>query len=389
MLGFHAARGGSAIRLLLTAMAAGFIGCSDQTGPSQPPATATVSGLVLDAGTRAPVDGALVTLGAAAVTTGEDGRFAIVGVPVGAALSMTVSRNGFETYAHTIAVLAQSKEHLVLLVRNHIYVSGTTTAYLPPAVARLRGALVVLPGSGGDMRPFITAEREGGPYAGLAEKHGLALVGAAAGTGVQLRALEAIALESGRPELATAPLLLAGYSEGACFAFRSSIENAERIIGALVMKAAWTTCAASGELDAAPLRAVPVYILVGEFENPPVPTALFEEHRAEGAVWAIAVQKGKGHEAPGPDDDPWIIEWLDAVLTYRLPGGDASGTAATLRPIPVASGWLGDRFSLAIARHDCYAGDALAASWLPSERSARQWQSIVSAGGVSAVLDCP
>jgi hypothetical protein len=378
------ARGGSAIRLVLPAMAAGLIGCSDHTGP--PPATVTLSGVVREADTEAPVGGALVRLGGAVATTGEDGRFAIADLPVGASLSMMVSKNGFETHTRTIIVQAESNDHEVILVRNHIYVSGNTSAYIPPDVPRIEGALVLLPGSGGDTRPLIAAEQQRGPYALLAEKHGLGLVGAAANTGVQLSALEDIALESGRPELATAPLLLAGYSQGACLVFTASIENPARIIGALVMKAAWVNCVGR---NAGPLLGVPVYLLVGEFENTALPTTLFEEHRAQGAVWAITIQKGQGHEAPGPDDAAWITEWFDAVLTYRLPGGDAPGTTTTLRPIPGASGWLGDRSSLAIARYDCYAGDSLAASWLPSERSARQWQSIVSAGDVTTVIDCP
>jgi hypothetical protein len=373
-------RGGSASRMLLTAMAAGLIGCSDDSGPSQPPTTTTVTGLVREADTGAPVGGAMVRLGDAAAATGEDGRFALAGVPVGTALSMSVSRSGFDTHGRTVIVQPASSDLVVVLVRSHIHESGLTTAYLPPEVARIEGALVLLPGSGGDTRLLIAAERHGGVYANLARKHGLALVGAAAGAGVQLSALEAIAFNSGRPELATAPLLLAGYSEGACLAMAGSSLNPGRIIGVMVLKASWLAC---GGWDAALLRGVPAYIVAGEFENPALPTAVFEEHRAQGAVWALAIQKGQGHQGPGPDDDPWIIEWLDAVLTYRLPG-----EGAPLRPIPDGSGWLGNRSSLAIARYDCYPGPALAASWLPSERSARQWQSIVSAGAASTVIDC-
>jgi hypothetical protein len=62
------------------------------------------------------------------------------------------------------------------------------------------------------------------------------------------------------------------------------------------------------------------------------------------------------------------------------------GAPVALRQVGETSGWLGDRTSLSIAAYPCFPGNKLAASWLPSEQTARDWQSMM--GSVTTVLGC-
>lgn len=61
---------------------------------TNPPATATLRGRVVDAATQQPLAGASVTRGATTISTGADGRFELTGLPAGA-FALAIEANGY------------------------------------------------------------------------------------------------------------------------------------------------------------------------------------------------------------------------------------------------------------------------------------------------------
>ena len=77
-----------------------------------------------------------------------------------------------------------------------------------------------------------------------------------------------------------------------------------------------------------------------------------------------------------------MFDWIDAVLTARLP----ATAGAPLRAVAETSGWVGDRSNGAIATYACYGSARSSASWLPSQKTALNWQKM--AGGTVVVSAC-
>lgn len=276
--------------------------------------------------------------------------------------------------------------------------------YLPPGISTYRGAYVVVPGSRGDTRMIVDRRFEGGRFdnhggdfdglhfqnyrthvLALAREHGLAVLGASSSprsNGVFLAAMTALATESRHPELATAPFLFDGFSLGGCFAYHFTRGHPERVIGF------WTQggqCHHEGDGLAA--KQVPGVLALGgaDLESRCLNlTKLFENNRPEGALWALTVELGKGHERVLDTD--WQFHWMDTVVESRLPVTAAAGASVVLRPMSERIGWLGDRETAEVAQFDDYDKDVSQASWLPSEQVAADWSSFVSPG---RPLACP
>ncbi len=216
----------------------------------------------------------------------------------------------------------------------------------------------------------------------LAQKYGLALLGAAElGNAPQpedvrtydriLAALPQLATQSGRAELATAPLLLEGFSNGNCVAYGLTRLHSDRVAAMVLLKGG-----CESPVDAGGARSVPAYAFIGELDTESRRTNLtnaFEQNRAQGAVWALAIDRCQAHDPLRVEDVGRLYDWWDAVLALRLPHSVASGQQAVLPPIAESAGWLGDRSSYEVAAYASYAGDRLSATWLPNEATARDW----------------
>ena len=97
------------------------------------------------------------------------------------------------------------------------------------------------------------------------------------------------------------------------------------------------------------------------------------------APWALSTD-AYGH---GPIVDlNLMFDWIDAVLTARLP----AAAGEPLRAMTEAAGWLGDRSTGAVSTYACYASTRSSASWLPSQPTALDWQRM--AGGSVVVSSC-
>jgi hypothetical protein len=375
------------------------------------PASAPLSGIVLDESNEAPVPGAVVRVdGVAVATAAQDGQVALGSVSIGSHL-VTVTTPGFDPFEQSISVQAGNNFRRFLVTRVGTFLpSGNSLLYLTPDIPTFRGVFVVLFGGTSDSRPFLRGDLESyaalppsGDVAGLrtalrafARANGFALMGmktpSSPSEGASVRdeifqALPVFSESSKHPELANAPLFLEGMSLSGCVVYNVVTLIPDRVIGFISMKPA----AASGGCafpDGSPAVSVPGYFFLGELDSPDYAAAVnrtFDQNRGRGAVWAVAIERGTGHVWVAQHG--LIFAWASAVLAQRLPPTVPPGAAVALRPLAESSGWLGDRTSFSVAGYPCFSGEKGRASWLPSERTARDWQSMMGSG--ATVLVCP
>jgi predicted esterase len=357
-----------------------------------PPTTATLSGFVREATTQVPIAAATVRAAGATATTAANRSFTIQNVTIGT-VSLLVEAPGFDGYTQSVEVRAGGTTHDVALARRTIYTDASIAAYLPTSVSRFRGVIFLLPGSRGNSTAFVRGERVcwADPIVAcpndedfrsrllvLADRYGLALFGMNNEVGgpetfnKMLASLVSVAQQSGRAELASAPILLVGSSQGGCNAHGFARLHAERVIGFMSAKG---SCHFGGP---SPAAAVPGYLFIGE-EDPVSPdarqtiTQLFLANRREHALWAVAIEAGSGHE--WPRDNAITTAWMNVVLAMRL--APANSQTHALMPLAETSGWLGNRTTRAISPFATYPDDPLVASWLPTEQLARDWQKLV------------
>jgi hypothetical protein len=355
-----------------------------------------LSGTVRAAGSQSVIAGATVTVGSASTTTAANGSFELLNVPVGS-VNVSASANRFDADTKTITVKAGANSIDLFLATRTLYTRDDIVAFLPPAVSTFRGVIFFLPGFTGDSRPLVrgdpslpgcfdwcgtirTTMRQRSLQ--LAETYGLAVLGMnsmpneASTWNAMLAALTSFAEQSGQPELAQVPLLLVGHSAGGCLAYGFTRVHSTRVIGFMSGKG---QC--HEPYNGGLARPVPAYFFIGENDSQSRYlniTILFEANRANRALWAVAIEPEAEHEVIRDVD--LQINWMDAVLARRLPAASAGGPV-TLSPINESSGWLANRTTGTIAAFDCYNDDPLLASWLPTEQTARDWQSMVWGNG--------
>jgi hypothetical protein len=379
-----------------------WLGCSGggSAGINTPPVSATLSGSVRDAASQSPIANATVTVGTASATSAANGRFELQNVPIGPAVTVQTSAGRFDSRTETITVNAGANTHDVFLTVQTMYEGRNFLAYLPPGVPAYRAAIVFLAGTTGDSRQIVRGDTnfvcsiwcdrarsaEFRRKSLLLAEGRVVLIGSPASDAAvtyydELRAAMAgFGTASAHPELTHLPLLLVGGSLGGCTAYQVTRVHSADVIGFVSMKGG-----CHSPFDAALAVTVPASFFIGgndEASRRTNITRVFDENRAAGALWSVAIEPNTAHDAIVDID--MLIRWMDAVLTRRLPESAVPGGPVTLRPITEASGWLGDRSSFAVAQYGSYSGDKLRASWLPSEQTARDWQALVSvpdAGG--------
>lgn len=382
--------------------------CGDGGG-TEPVPQASLSGIVREADTAAPVAGAAVRIENMNVTTGQDGRFTVQGVPVGSS-SLEVSAHRFETYVRVVSIQPGPNSHDITLVSKTFYENGDILVYLPREVTAYRGVLFTVTGSNydalallrGDVTPYPEFVRESllrysEAMIEFARTHSFALLVAqtvslsdpwgAGGSAAILNSLRTIATESGRPELAEAPLLLNGYSAGACAALDFLLEHAQRVIGFIFQK--FAVCLPG--LDASRALSVPAYFFAGR-EDPVVSDGedrileTFDKHRALGAMWAMALDDHTGHGMVANND--LLFDWMVEVTRLRVPETSSGSAPVQLRPLAESTGWVGHPQTFSIAEYPCFTGARETASWLPSLATARDWQALASRGSATDLVSC-
>ena len=381
----------SSLPVLAAALASSLLALAcGQVTPGEPAAAASISGVVRTA-TGAAIAGAWVQVGTATTTTGPDGHFALQGLSAGSA-TIIASAPRFETRTQSVTLAEGANALDLALAVQTLYTYPGLVAFLPEGVAEYRAAIVFLPGlkdplTGNDLdsRALVrgTSELACSIWCSALERaevrtRALALAGgnvaligattlvdAPASYETLIQSLSAFATQSAHPELASIPIFFVGHSMGGCTSYGFSRVHGARVAGFMTMKGA---CHNNGPAAAA--ADVPGYFLIGGVDAPyrrDNITAVFEAGRAAGARWALSTDAFD--HRPIVDID-LMFDWIDAVLTARLP----STVGAPLRALTETTGWLGNRATGAISTYACYGATRSSASWLPSEETAINWQ---------------
>jgi pimeloyl-ACP methyl ester carboxylesterase len=375
-------------------------GCGGGDGPASPISTATVSGIVREQESSRPIAGASVSLGGISTNSDQNGQFELRDVPLGSSFNISVSAPGYNPLSQAATVQAGANVVSLALVWNGLFDSGSFTMYLPPGVQTYRGVLVVMFGGSVNTRQLLRGELsyyQQFPLSGdvtsyrqvmieFAQANNFAVMGGMFETSEtsyssMLGTLDVVATQSAHPELRNAGMLLHGHSARASAVFGFAQTHPDRTIGFVFAKGVLPTG------DAARAAGVPGYFLFGQNDqtiSADVANSIrivVEQNRARGAPWAFAIEPGAGHAQV--EDQELIFSWMTAVITARLTPG-----TGTIRPAAESSGWLGGGTSFVIAPYACFSGDKTAASWLPTEQTARRWQAHVSSGTSQAVIAC-
>ncbi|HKP56062.1 MAG TPA: hypothetical protein VJV78_05070 [Polyangiales bacterium] len=268
------------------------------------------------------------------------------------------------------------------------------SVWYPDGISVIRGVLVFTGGQGAggsnDTRPAIEDEF----HRRFAESLGFALLGnqftgpytdAANGPGqALLDALADVAAKSGHSELAHAPLLLHGFSNGGYFSYTFAQWAPQRVIAFCLNKSGF----ARAPLTAAFLAVPGVFFWGGNEPGDNVPTvvrSLVREGRKQHALWAELKEWGKGH-ADG-EVERVSLPFFAEMVSARYPKGNKTPLTGEVPLVALdeAAGWLGDASDASIERElpgiskfAAYGGDKTAASWLPSEGIANLWRGFVT-----------
>jgi predicted esterase len=262
-------------------------------------------------------------------------------------------------------------------------------AWIPDELDRVKGIMLALPGSGGDIRN-ITTNRTWQTRLPAME---FGLVGARdvldtiywGATAAEMQSniqnmLDALATEYSRPEISNAPIFPFGHSKGA-FAASSIVQGTpERTLGFFSDK----TFTEAGYIVGSAVAAVPGLAVAGtgdEYIPEEYARSTFDSWRSQGAEVGLVVEGG-GHNQTRPD---LRFAFIDEVLKRRYPQGQVPsiepGNPLVLNTINESDGWLADSSPLdgdeftpmewpKIAPTHEYTGDPTTACWLPSETMA-------------------
>lgn len=380
-------------RVALLILAGAIAGCGGDGGGGGggPTGGADVTGIVTGTPGGAPIQGAVVSIGSAQATTDASGAYALNDVPEGNA-TLRSTAAGFQDYETAVTLASGSNEVNFGMARQEIFSVSSASLYAPAAPAQLRGVIVAL--GGPKTRGMVNGERMiqigesdaleaqmqafAASVRQLAADSQLAVFGtnrtdmedAAASDQSILDAISSLAAASGRPELATAPLILVGMRPGATTVWGLTNRNAARIAGAMYLKPILT------QRVAPPTWTVPASIWLMELDDfTPAPDymGIFSVNRAEHALWSGGVEPGIETFNFTTTAQTATVAWMRAIIGTRFP----ATAGGPLRTVAEDAGWLGNVSTGEIAPYGAFTGNALEAAWLPSESAAQAWKVFV------------
>jgi hypothetical protein len=191
-----------------------------------------------------------------------------------------------------------------------------------------------------------------------------------------LDALVSLTGRSDHPEIATAPLLLWGFSAGGQFNYEFVAWKPERVLGFVVNKGGIYYSA----LVSHAARNVPGIFFIGgkdlEFRTNAI-LGLFAINRRAGALWALAEEPSADH-VEGRSRE-LALRFFEDLLSLRLPERAGTGRKPSPpRSISEHSGFLGDLKAKTFQRHGNTDAPNYPTAWLPTERVARAWVAIMT-----------
>ena len=256
--------------------------------------------------------------------------------------------------------------------------------WIPEGPGALKSIVVLVPGSNGEGRrmaddslwqSFATRNRAAIVATRFTDKpHDQGFiedyVNVSRGSGqALLDAIDSLAVLAKHPELKKAPLLLWGMSAGGQFNYEFTAWKPERVAAFVVNKGGIYYSA----LVPRAARDVPGLLFVGgkDLESRVATiTGLFALNRRAGALWALTEEPSVGHVVARSAE--LGARFFEDVLALRL---DADGT---LKQLAEKDGWYGDIHSKAVTAVGTQKAPVTPTAWLPNERLARAWLSVVT-----------
>ena len=257
-----------------------------------------------------------------------------------------------------------------------------TQLYIPPGARTVRGVYVIWPGYGSreEVDPAAGSRRSYAIHArrALVEQVGFALMGMtyipgkstpdSPATEKVLVALRHYAKATGQTELADAPLIVDGFSQGSNLTLCNLVAKIpERIIafGAFgYVNPEWPVSEAS--------RKVPGVLHCGERDQHfSRYKQVFAANRPKGAPWSLTLVPGLGHGYG--DCQHLALPFYATMIERRLPARPVPGAPVRLKDVDQTQGWLGAPNTLAIAPAGKFRGEIGKSSWFPDRYTALVW----------------
>lgn len=276
-----------------------------------------------------------------------------------------------------------------------VHLLGDFALYMP---ATFRGPLAVVVALGGPRTSaIVTGESFGAPpnaepalqamgeaMRAFADENRVAILGTSLfgplalkdGVASDERILAALAegaAASGRPTLATIPILTFGLSGGGPEASGFAARRPGQVAGVFLKAPSGVTLL----LEPAQRR-VPTFLALAENDvlvNNAALGQAFAANRSSGALWAMATEPGAVHFSYSDVLRTTTIGWMQEILARRV-----AGASGRIRPAVTVLGWLGDPATGEVSPWGRYDGDRSAASWFPTKCVAELWQALIGAG---------
>ncbi|MFA5263307.1 MAG: hypothetical protein WC378_05735 [Opitutaceae bacterium] len=267
------------------------------------------------------------------------------------------------------------------------YALASYRIWCPPMLGKLSAVLVMVPGSNSDGRTQVDDPE----WRRFAEEHHLVLLAcffkdkeplldeayaqAAKGSGqTLLDALSSFAKSLEMPEIAEAPLLLWGVSAGGQFNYEFATWQPQRVLAFVVNKGGFYHTVPAPE---ATLR-VPAIMFIGERDLQRRIDAInrvFSSGRSRGALWALAIEPGVGHESQGTV--PLARVFFHSVLAARK-SGTACCAPAKASVLVFPEPWLASKDGKELRPASQSTALDETTNWLPDRATAEAWRDFVT-----------
>lgn len=200
--------------------------------------------------------------------------------------------------------------------------------------------------------------------------------------------IDALAVQSGRTELKTAPLAFIGFSAGGGFALRAAKLMEDRCFAVVHLKGSSIDFVANAALTSK----VAAFVCYGELDTSRIPNIrdAFRNHRASyGEPWLMLPDRGQGHGEDG-DGMSYGMLFIDSMANRLVHGGGSTpGTAPTLLALSASGSLFGSNGDggtwqamfqetmPTLSPADSFGTDP-GLSWIPGEDLTMPWQSIAA-----------
>lgn len=201
--------------------------------------------------------------------------------------------------------------------------------------------------------------------------------------------IDALATNSGHPELRQAPLAFIGFSDGGGFSLRAAKYMESRCFAAVHLKGGRSI----DYIANAPLtNRVPVFVCYGTLNTTTIPKIrdAFRKHRTNyGEPWFMLPDRDRDHVEEG-DGMSFGMLFIDSMATRLVQGGGSTpGAPPTLRALSATGSFLGSNSdggtwetlfqdTMPTVTPASARGNDPDLSWLPCKELAMPWQSVAA-----------